>query len=429
MSETPPVIIIRGNDICYLGILRSCYEANIPCIAVHYSWEGASTWYSDASKYKPPIISIPNPFSDPKLAIEILRTELRALSMKWGQKLLVLPSTDTNYMFVLDYYEYLKDFIFLMGARDFGKPRYDVVHKAECADLLSEFMPENVPITFRCNSLEQIDKVINEMVYPAVYKPAVKDYGQTFYRLHDGNKAIECEDATTLRKQLKVEVKRGFDLIVQEKIIFDSVYDEIPFYLYANELGDITMAANGIKEIIEPFPYGTAIALRLAWRPDLLELAKRVVSALSYRGILMIEFVKDQKDGRWKIIEINPRHWLFNGFYQRVGLNFSEALYHDIYYSNPDGEPIRISTDKTMKENHVHVDLAELISHFKAKCPTEYDVMKFLGDLKKIRGRMSSTYLSMADPDPGIIQMRDAAKKHGWVELIDIKGKNVSNRF
>jgi hypothetical protein len=66
---------------------------------------------------------------------------------------------------------------------------------------------------------------------------------------------------------LKRELNDGFDIIVQEKVVFDTVYDEIPFYLYADANGKIRMAANGIKELIDPFPFGTAIVLRFAWLP------------------------------------------------------------------------------------------------------------------------------------------------------------------
>ena len=108
------------------------------------------------------------------------------------------------------------------------------------------------------------------------------------------------------------------------------MHDEVPFYLYADARGEILMASNGIKEVIEPFPFGTAILLRLAWYPELLEAAKTVVNALSYRGILMIEFVRDQRDGNWKVIEVNPRHWLFNGFYAQQGLSYTATLAKDI---------------------------------------------------------------------------------------------------
>ena len=84
------------------------------------------------------------------------------------------------------------------------------------------------------------------------------------------------------------------------------MHDEVPFYLYADARGEILMASNGIKEVIEPFPFGTAILLRLAWYPELLEAAKTVVNALGYRGILMIEFVEISVMGIGKLLKSIP---------------------------------------------------------------------------------------------------------------------------
>ena len=150
-SMKPPLIIIRGNDICYLGIVRSCYEANIPCVVVKFSWPGSGPWYSEFSKYQPESITIDNPFTHADSAAKQLSLAFEGLYKKWRQKLLVLPSSDTNYMFVLDHYEQFADYILLMGSRDFQSPRNDVIHKASCAELLMASAPEIVPMTYSCN--------------------------------------------------------------------------------------------------------------------------------------------------------------------------------------------------------------------------------------------------------------------------------------
>lgn len=422
MKKTPPILIMRGNDICYLGILRSCYEASIPCISIQFTWPGAPVWYSEFSCYQPEKIVISNPFTDAIKAVSQLKSELERLYAEWGQKLMLVVSSDTNYMFILDNYEYFSNYIILMGDIAFENPRNDVIHKASCAQLLSNSAPELVPKTYRCSVFEDIDKIINIVEFPVIYKPAVKDYGQTFYSTHNGNKAIECMNSIELKMRLTEEIQNGFDLIVQEKIEFDSVYDEVPFYLYANKNGKIIMAANGIKEIIEPFPFGTAIALRFAWYPELLELAEKVVQALQYRGILMIEFVKDKKDDQWKVIEVNPRHWLFNGFYQRLGLNFTNELYLDLYSSNNIPMLLSCPSGELIAKNHVHIDIGAIAKHFSSQTKkSEYDIDEFLMGLSGIEGNVSVVHMDQSDHSPGEKRLSDLASEYRWDEKKLIK--------
>ncbi len=417
MNKTPPVIVVRGSDICFLGILRSCRAANIPVIAITFTWPGAPVWHSELSECLGERYEIANPFTDADLAASQLADIFAALFNQWQQRLMVLPSSDTNYMFLLDHYERFANSICLMGDRAFDQPRYDVIHKASCAELLLQRAPEFVPITLRCSSVTDIDSAVDNMLYPAVYKPAVKDYGQTFYTKHNGNKAIEVAGPDELRAALLKEIEDGFDLVVQEKIFFDSVYDEIPFYLYADAKGEIRMAANGIKELIDPFPFGTAIILRMAWFPELLEAAKQVVEALQYRGILMIEFVKDKKDGRWKVIEVNPRHWLFNGFYQRQGLNFTECLYKDMYGDASKDTGSNMMTPATAIQaklkDSVHFDLQAVASNW-FDDPQHHSLTEFIKRIDEFDGNISSAFYDLADPAPGRQRLETMAEKFGW---------------
>lgn len=421
MRETAkaPLIVIRGNDICFLGIIRSCRAANIPVVSITFTWPGAPHWHSEQSDCLGERYEIANPFTDAVLASDQLADILAKLYQRWQQKLMMLPSSDTNYMFLLDYYEKFADFGCLMGDRDFARPRQDVIHKASCSELLTQGAPQVVPKTLRCYRQEDIDFVVENMSYPAVYKPAVKDYGQTFYQAHNGNKAIEVAGKSQLRDALAIEIAAGFDLVVQEKILFDSVYDEIPFYLYADANGEIRMAANGIKELIEPFPYGTAIILRLAWFPELLELAKQVVAALGYRGILMIEFVRDKKDGQWKVIEVNPRHWLFNGFYQRQGINFTECLYQDMYGELK--QDIITPLPLVLANAPSHFDLLAVAKNWSKHSPL-VGAAEFAGKLAEYDGLVSSAFYDQHDTGPGVSRLTAMADELSWNkgELADL---------
>jgi predicted ATP-grasp superfamily ATP-dependent carboligase len=43
--------------------------------------------------------------------------------------------------------------------------------------------------------------------------------------------------------------------------------------------------------------------------PELEILARRFLRAMGYYGLSEIEFMQDDRDGRYKLIEMNPRTW------------------------------------------------------------------------------------------------------------------------
>ena len=415
-----PLLVMRSNDICFLGIMRSCRAAGVPAVAVTFTWPGAPEWMSDQSACVAEERTIANPYTDPEKAAAQFEAIACELAEQWQGRIMVVPSSDTNLMFLLDHWDQFSPYIRVMGHDAFDDSCHHVTHKADCAQLLMDSVPELVPTTIRCQNEGDISTAINNVQYPVVYKPAVKDYGQTFYRTHDGNKAIECDSPDKLATLLGEEIAAGFDLVVQEKIEFDSVYDEIPFYLYADEEHNIRMAANGIKELIEPFPFGTAIVLRFAWLPELLEHAQKVVKALRYRGILMIEFVRDAKDGRWKVVEVNPRPWLFNGFYQRLGVNYIEYLYKDLTGQLVEEPVLNVVSQEVLDADFAHIDVIEVVKkRFEdVAAPTLKDLKR---TLENIKGSLTLAFLDPDDEGPGLRRIQLMAQLYGWDELATIE--------
>ena len=404
-SPALPVVVLRSNDICFLGILRSCAAAGVATLPVVFTWQEAPPWWSEHSRHCAEPVQIPNPFSEPEAAA----AALCALGEQWlatyGERLLVLPSGDVNLMFLQQFWTQFAPYFRLMGDATFDAPRTDILAKDQCMQRLAD-AGVNVPASFSCRTPDDIAGIVAQVPYPCVYKPAEKDLGQSFYRAHGGDKAVELADAASLEAALRHELGAGFELIVQEKIDFDVLEDEIPIYVYADGNGVIRMAATAVKETIQPFPFGTATVLQLSWHPELLKLAQAVVDALNYRGILMIEFIRDRADGQWKVIELNPRPWLFFDFFRRGGgLNYIEALVHDMngtIDTLPALQTPQIADEATTPR---HIELATAYTPH-ADRP--------VGDwLAEIPGSLSLTSLDPDDPEPGLHELSALAERLG----------------
>jgi len=407
-----PLVVLRSNDCCFLGIARGCAAAGIPIVPVTFDWPGAGPWHSERSGVVRDPVRIPNPYQHAEAACIAMMALGERLLARYGERLMVVPSSDTNLMFLLDHYQRLSPWFRLAGSPDFDAPRRDVVRKDSAARLMAAGGVA-IPRTLACLKEGDIEPVAAEISYPCVYKPVEKDYGQTFYAAHRGIKAIECRDADELRERLDQEIADGFELVVQEKIRFRSVEDEIPFYLYADADHRIRMAATGIKEKIQPFPYGTATVLRLSWHEALLPLAEQVVRALRWRGILMIEFIRDLTDDVWKVIEVNARPWLCVDFYRRSGLNYVQALYED-WRGETAAWPSLCTPDPALLAcSPVQISLPTACGpHLDGlgRAPVVDDVIDWI---RGVPGRRSLTLLDPADPEPGHAELRTFAARHG----------------
>ncbi|HSB71502.1 MAG TPA: ATP-grasp domain-containing protein [Candidatus Methylomirabilis sp.] len=58
-----------------------------------------------------------------------------------------------------------------------------------------------------------------------------------------------------------------------------------------------------------PIAGGPSTLRESVWNPDLRETAERLLSLLGWVGVAMVEFKVDPRDGRPKLLEVNPRFW------------------------------------------------------------------------------------------------------------------------
>ena len=72
---------------------------------------------------------------------------------------------------------------------------------------------------------------------------------------------------------------------------------------------------------------GGASTLRESWRcPDMEESAVRMLRAAGWRGVALLEFRRDLRDGRFKLLDVNPRFWGSLALTIRSGVNMPALL-------------------------------------------------------------------------------------------------------
>jgi len=65
------------------------------------------------------------------------------------------------------------------------------------------------------------------------------------------------------------------------------------------------------------------------WDEHLAQAAVRLLEALRYWGVSQVEFKRDPGDGRYCLMEVNARHWLWHSLAAASGVNLSFVAYSD----------------------------------------------------------------------------------------------------
>jgi len=70
--------------------------------------------------------------------------------------------------------------------------------------------------------------------------------------------------------------------------------------------------------------------------PELESISLKFLRSIGFEGIAEVEFMQDPRDGKFKLLEINPRIWGWHTLAIRSGADLPYILYQDLL----GGEPI-----------------------------------------------------------------------------------------
>lgn len=160
--------------------------------------------------------------------------------------------------------------------------------------------------------------------------------GLTFYK-KTGKKAFLSANQTELENDLK-EISKKIDLkesFTQELIPFDGTNKTISFTAFCID-GEIKTYWMGVKLREHPIQFGTATLTESIFIKECLEQSEKLLLELNYTGVCEVEYLKDPIDGLYKLIEINPRTWLWVGLAIECGINYPLYIYN--YLNNIENE-------------------------------------------------------------------------------------------
>src|SRR6185312_815318 len=166
-----------------------------------------------------------------------------------------------------------------------------------------------VPLTFAADSEDEAHAAAAALSYPAVVKPGDPiPFKQRF-----GRPVLVCDTPKELQ-----EVIPGDDATLWT------------VGSYTNAAGTALGLFCGRKLLQMPRGFGTCRVGEARWREDVVEQALALLAALGYHGIAQTEFRLDPRDGRFKLMEVNPRLWQWHGLARACGVDIPRIAYLDV---------------------------------------------------------------------------------------------------
>lgn len=179
-----------------------------------------------------------------------------------------------------------------------------------------------IPRTLQLDSAADLDRWPDD-AYPAILKGRL---GKAFSR-SSGRQVIEVQNRAGLAGAYQKYA--GNSLILQEIIPGG---DDLLYTLgsYISPSGEVLGAFTGRKLVQKPERYGTCREGESLACKEVLEQGLALLKCFGFYGVSQVEFKLDPRDGKYKLIEINGRFWMWHSLATYCGVNLSAIAYRDL---------------------------------------------------------------------------------------------------
>lgn len=314
-----PILILDGEQRASLAVARSLVAAGFHVHVTagrRYSLAGASRSV------------IPHRLmSDPLNAPEDYAREVAQLSERIGA-VAVIPVTDASAESVVGNAQLLPPGVRLPFA---PYPTYraasDKVRVHELALASGLGIPDTVVIALKGYPIP-----VNERVFPGFLKPHRSVVGEKV-RQKLGVKFVA--DRAQCTQPLDALPAAAFPVMVQRRV------HGVGEGVFLARWGGRTVARFAHRRLREKPPAGGVSVYResIAMDPTVLEGCERLLDALDWQGVAMIEGKRDLETGAWRVMEINGRFWGSLQLAIDAGVDFPALLMRAVLGAPPEPVP------------------------------------------------------------------------------------------
>lgn len=382
-----PGAVITGGDFQGLGVLRSLAKKNIPVILLD-----SDHCISRYSRFKKKFVKSPHPSDTESYLNFLVNLAEREKIHGW----VIFPNSDEAVYVLSKYKEVLGEYYRV------PTPSWDVIQNVYIKEKTYKVAQKQgipIPRTYYPKKLSELLEL--DLDFPVVIKPSIRDHFYNKIKI----KAFKIHNKHELIKTYNwvCSIIDPSEVLVQDFIPGGPInlYSFCPFF----KDGKVMVSITGRRARQHPMDFGHASTfVELVNVPEMQTIAEEFLRLIDFYGIAEVEFMMDPRDGKYKLIEVNPRVWGWHTLAIAAGVDFPYLLYQDMI-----GEQLEIG----LPSNHVKwvrltTDLPTVFLEI-AK-----GNMKISDYVASMRGKKTDAVLSLKDPLPFIAEI--ALIPYLWVK-------------
>lgn len=312
---TNPGALILGNEYQALGLLRQLRPHGIPCTLVDQDRWGPAR----LSRYRCRF------HQSPRYADARFWPWLEQLAQDNGYAgWVIMPTDDEQVRQLAEHYEGCRTLFRYAGP---SWNTFRLLYNKRLTYAWAQELGAPVPETFA--PAHRHDTPGDDLPFPLIVKPAIKRE----YSRYSKKKAIRVDSPAQLERILSQDLQAVpvEDLLCQE-IVPGSGASQWSYAGFFVE-GQPVAAFTACRRRQHPPDFGRASTYVVA-RPEaeVEQWSRRLLAALGYTGLAEVEWKRDTRDGRLKLLEVNARCWGWHSLASRVVGNLPMMLYDYLVY-------------------------------------------------------------------------------------------------
>jgi D-aspartate ligase len=310
-AATPPAVVLQVGYANGLGVIRDLGRHGVPVLGLDD--DPGSLGFS--SRYATGLLC-PSPREDEQAFLAFLED----LGSRLPQRAVLFPTHD-EYIWPLSRHAERLDRHYLLPFSRWPVMQrlYDKRAQLEAAWHAGVDTPKTVFI----DGPDDVKQALAEVPYPAVLKPVDSlAFKQRFHR--------HLLDVTSPRDMDRIwpQVDDMGTLMLQERVPGgDAELFSVGSYLDANSRALALFTGHKIRQ--HPAGAGSCRLGVSKWDAELADAGLRLLVELRYHGVSQVEFNRDARDGRYCLMEVNARHWMWHSLAAASGVNLSLVAYRD----------------------------------------------------------------------------------------------------
>ncbi|RCK77764.1 MAG: ATP-grasp enzyme-like protein [Ignavibacteriae bacterium] len=304
-----PVILLGGGPIA-LSVARALGKNNISCYVID---EDDSIVHH--SRFC--------------IGIKHLQDEEKVTWLEWlieqgpklPQKFVLMPCCDYGLKIVIENRKALEEFYILPEGND--EITLKMLDKYETYKL-AKSLDIPIPEVWNVENISDLEKIADVIQYPCALKPRISH--EFSYRFH-GTKMFKVKNEAELYKYYHITQQYNLKMLITELIPLGSEgYDG--YYTHIDENGNPLFHFTKLRLRQQPNLYGLGTYNVTNWNPEVIKLGLKFLQGIKLRGIGTLEFMRDARDGKLKLLECNPRFTGTTELLHKSGLNWALFVYN-----------------------------------------------------------------------------------------------------